>query len=104
MNLWALRANRFYSSAVRIQADRGQHPVDTGPYRFVRHPGYAATTTATVAAGLALGSWLAIVPALGFVALFVRRTVFEDRLLVAELPGYAAYAGRVRGRLVPGVF
>lgn len=104
VNLWALRANRFYSSAVRLQADRGQTAVTTGPYRFVRHPGYAATITAVVAGGLAFGSWVALVPALGFVALFVRRTVLEDRMLVAELPGYAEYAGRVRGRLVPGVF
>ena len=104
VNLWALRANRFYSSAVRVQADRGQRVIDTGPYRFVRHPGYTATIFATVAGGLALGSWLALVPALGFVALFVRRTVFEDRLLAAELPGYADYARRVRQRLVPGVF
>jgi protein-S-isoprenylcysteine O-methyltransferase Ste14 len=104
VNLWALRANRFYSSAVRVQADRGHRVIDTGPYRFVRHPGYTATIFATVAGGLALGSWLALVPALGFVALFIRRTVFEDRLLAAELPGYADYARRVRQRLVPGVF
>lgn len=104
VNLWALRANRFYSSAVRVQADRGQHVADAGPYRFVRHPGYTATIVATLASGLALGSWVALLPALGFVALFVRRTVFEDRMLLAELPGYADYARRVRSRLVPGVF
>ncbi|HYH68823.1 MAG TPA: isoprenylcysteine carboxylmethyltransferase family protein [Urbifossiella sp.] len=104
VNVWALRANRFYSSAVRVQADRGQQVADAGPYRFVRHPGYVATICATVAGGLALGSWVALLPALGFVALFVRRTVFEDRMLVAELPGYADYAPRVRWRLVPGVF
>lgn len=104
VNLWAMRANRFYSSAVRVQADRGQHVADAGPYRFVRHPGYTATICATVAGGLALGSWVALLPALGFVALFVRRTVLEDRMLTAELPGYADYARRVRRRLVPGVF
>jgi protein-S-isoprenylcysteine O-methyltransferase Ste14 len=104
VNVWALRANRFYSSAVRVQADRGQQVADAGPYRFVRHPGYVATICATVAGGLALGSWVALPPALGFVALFVRRTAFEDRMLVAELPGYADYARRVRWRLVPGVF
>lgn len=104
VNLWAVRVNRFYSSAVRVQADRGQHVADAGPYRVVRHPGYTATIVATIAAGLALGSWVALVPALGFVTLFVRRTVFEDRMLTAELPGYADYARRVRSRLVPGVF
>jgi protein-S-isoprenylcysteine O-methyltransferase Ste14 len=104
VNLWALRANRFYSSVVRVQADRGHTAVTTGPYRFVRHPGYTATITAILAGGLAFGSWLALLPALGFAALFVRRTVLEDRMLVAQLPGYAEYAGRVRWRLVPGAF
>ncbi len=104
VNLWALRVNRFYSSAVRVQADRGQHVADAGPYRVVRHPGYVATICATAAGGLALGSWVALVPALGFVALFVRRTAVEDRMLTAELPGYVEYARRVRWRLVPGVF
>jgi protein-S-isoprenylcysteine O-methyltransferase Ste14 len=104
VNLWALRANRFYSSAVRVQADRGQQVADTGPYRFVRHPGYTATIFATLAGGLVLGSWVALLPALGFVALFLRRTALEDRMLTAELPGYADYARRVRWRLLPGVF
>ncbi|QDU18484.1 methyltransferase family protein [Urbifossiella limnaea] len=104
VNLWAVRVNRFYSSAVRVQADRGQQVADAGPYRVVRHPGYTATILAALAGGLALGSWVALLPALGFVALFVRRAVLEDRMLVAELPGYADYARRVRRRLVPGVF
>jgi protein-S-isoprenylcysteine O-methyltransferase Ste14 len=59
---------------------------------------------AAVAGGLALGSWVALAPASGFVALFARRAAFEDRLLAAELPGYANYARRVRWRLVPGVY
>ena len=104
VNLWAMRANRFYSSVVRVQTDRGHQVVDGGPYRFVRHPGYTATLFAMLSGGVALGSWLAMLPVLGFAALFVRRTLLEDRLLHAELPGYAEYAGRVRSRLIPGVF
>jgi protein-S-isoprenylcysteine O-methyltransferase Ste14 len=104
VNFWAVRANPFYSSVVRIQADRGQHAVAAGPYRFVRHPGYAATLVAIVSGGVALGSWAALVPALGFAALFVRRTLLEDRMLRDELAGYADYAQTVRYRLVPGVF
>lgn len=104
VNFWALQANRFYSSVVRIQSDRGQVVIDGGPYRFVRHPGYSATLCAMFAGGIALGSWLAMLTVLGFAALFLRRTLIEDRLLLAELPGYREYALRVRHRLVPGVF
>lgn len=102
--LWAMRANRFFSSVIRLQLDRGHEPVTTGPYRFVRHPGYAAHVSALLAAGLALGSWLAMLPVLAVVLLFVRRTVNEDRMLRRDLPGYADYARRVRSRLVPGVW
>lgn len=101
---WTVRVNRFYSSAVRVQAERGHEVVDAGPYRLVRHPGYAFTLAGALAAGLALGSWVAFVPLAGCVALFIRRTLIEDAMLRRELPGYAAYAGRVRSRLVAGVF
>jgi len=104
VNFWALRVNRFYSSVVRVQTDRGQQTITSGPYRFVRHPGYAATLFAMFAGGLALGSWLAMIPILGFAALFVRRTLLEDRMLQQELAGYADYAQRVKYRLVPGIF
>ena len=102
--LWALTANRFYSSAVRVQSDRGQRPVQAGPYRIVRHPGYAATIACTLSASLALGSSIAMVPAILFAALFVRRTIVEDRLLRRDLDGYTEYAREVRYRLLPGVF
>src|SRR5262249_15590623 len=57
--LWAMRVNRFFSSVIRIQTDRGQHVVTTGPYAFVRHPGYTAGILIIAASGPALGSWLA---------------------------------------------
>ena len=101
---WAVYANPFYSSVVRIQTDRGHHPVAVGPYRVVRHPGYAATLFGAMAGGLALGSWLAMVPLLVLGVFFIRRTLIEDRLLREELPGYAEYAERVRYRLIVGVF
>jgi protein-S-isoprenylcysteine O-methyltransferase Ste14 len=104
VNFWAMRVNRFYSSVVRIQPDRGHHPVVDGPYRFVRHPGYAATLFALFTGGIALGSGLAMVPVLGFAALFIRRTLLEDRTLQQELAGYSEYAQRVKYRLVPGIF
>jgi len=102
---WAMAVNRFFSSVVRIQSDRGQHVVASGPYAYLRHPGYLAGIVIILASGLALGSWLAallvIVSSLPFL---LYRAITEDRVLQAELPGYADYARRVRWRLVPGIW
>ena len=89
---WAMRVNPFYSSVVRVQTERGHYPVMVGPYRFVRHPGYAASLLAMLTGGVAFGSWLGLLPLLGFASLFVRRTLLEDRMLQQELAGYAEYA------------
>src|SRR6476620_5348102 len=56
----AMRENRFFSSVVRIQKDRGHRVVDSGPYGIVRHPGYAGLILVPPLSGLALGSWLAV--------------------------------------------
>jgi protein-S-isoprenylcysteine O-methyltransferase Ste14 len=101
---WAMAVNRFFSAVVRIQTDRGQTVVTDGPYRVVRHPGYAGGAIGYVASALALGSVWALLPAALVVAAIVVRTAREDRKLQAELPGYPEYAGRVRARLLPGVW
>lgn len=44
--VWALAENRFCSSVVRIQSDRGHEVCDSGPYRIVRHPGYTGNILA----------------------------------------------------------
>ena len=102
--IWAMRVNRFFSSAVRMQFDRGQHVISDGPYRWVRHPGYTSGLVVILASGVGLGSWLAA--AIGWIAvpIVLRRTAKEDRMLRAELPGYTAYAARVPWRLLPGVW
>ena len=102
--LWAMRANRFFSTFVRIQDDRGHRVISSGPYAWVRHPGYAGMLIAHVALPLALGSVWAFVPALLGVLLFVLRTANEDRVLSERLAGYGEYRTRVRWRLVPGVW
>jgi protein-S-isoprenylcysteine O-methyltransferase Ste14 len=103
--LWAMRVNRFFSSIVRVQSDRGQYVVTAGPYAFIRHPGYAAGILLILASGLALGSWLAaafvVATNLPFIA---HRMGTEERVLAAQLPGYADYRRRVRWRLIPGVW
>lgn len=101
---WAMRVNPFFSPAVRVQTERGHHVVTTGPYAFVRHPGYAALTLLGLGGPLSLGSWYAALPHLALAALFFRRAAFEDRMLHAELDGYADYAERVRFRIVPGIW
>lgn len=102
--VWAMHVNRFFSSVIRIQRERGHVPVSGGPYRWVRHPGYAGAIPAVVASGIALCSWLATaIGALG-VPLLLWRTAAEDRVLRARLPGYEDYVQKVRWRLLPGVW
>jgi protein-S-isoprenylcysteine O-methyltransferase Ste14 len=98
---WAAVSNRFYSRLVRIQEDRGHTVVTDGPYRTVRHPGYAGALLVGLATPIALGSLWALVPAVLLGLLLVIRTALEDRTLHAELSGYAAYAQQTRYRLVP---
>lgn len=100
----AMRANRFFIPAVRIQEERGHRVVRSGPYRLVRHPGYLGSGAGAVFGALALGSWLAFVPLLGALAVLVARTAFEDRFLQERLPGYEAYVRDVPYRLVPGIW
>jgi len=101
---WALAENRFFSSVVRIQTDRGHVVCDSGPYRFVRHPGYAGNIIALFGIVLALGSVWALIPAAVATIIAVIRTVLEDRTLQQELPGYRDYARRVRYRLIPWIY
>jgi protein-S-isoprenylcysteine O-methyltransferase Ste14 len=101
---WALAENRFFSSVVRIQTDRGHVVCDTGPYRVVRHPGYAGNILALLGIVLALGSVWTLIPAAVASIIAVIRTVLEDRTLQGELPGYRDYARGVRYRLIPWIF
>ena len=99
---WAMLVNRFFSSVVRIQSDRGQHVIDGGPYALVRHPGYSAGILIVVASGVALGSWLASAFLIAAVLPFLLyRVIKEDRVLQSQLNGYADYARRVPWLLVP---
>ena len=103
--LWAMRENRFFSSVIRIQSDRGQYVVTAGPYALIRHPGYAAGILIIAASGIALGSWLAeallVITTLPFL---LYRAITEDRILQLELEGYRDYAAQVRWRLLPGIW
>jgi protein-S-isoprenylcysteine O-methyltransferase Ste14 len=101
---WATAANAFFSKIVRIQEDRGHAVATDGPYRYVRHPGYIGTIASELATPIMLGSLWAFIPGVLAALLFVVRTALEDRTLQEELDGYKEYAGRVRYRLLPGVW
>ena len=101
---WAFVENRFFSSTVRIQTDRGHVVCDSGPYRIVRHPGYAGNILPLLGIVLALGSVWTLIPAMVALIITVIRTTLEDRTLQDELPGYRDYAQRARYRLIPGIF
>jgi protein-S-isoprenylcysteine O-methyltransferase Ste14 len=92
---WAMIVNPFFSAAVRIQTERDHHLIAKGPYRVIRHPGYFAMCIAVPTSALAIGSWLALAPAAGFVAVIVRRARVEDEFLARNLPGYKSYAALV---------
>ena len=101
---WAVLVNRFFSAVVRIQTERGHAVTTSGPYRYVRHPGYAGGVIANLVTPIALGSLWALIPGFLVAALTVLRTGLEDRTLQHELGGYCEYAARVRYRLLPGVW
>lgn len=101
---WALAENRFFYSTVIIRTDRGHVVCDSGPYRFVRHPGYAGNILPLFGIVLALGSVWTLIPAVAATIISVIRTALEDRTLHEELPGYRDYARRVRYRLFPGIY
>jgi protein-S-isoprenylcysteine O-methyltransferase Ste14 len=104
VSTWAMVVNRFFSSHVRIQSDRGQTVVSTGPYRVVRHPGYAGGLFAWMATPIFFSSYWVVIPAVMVIILTIIRTALEDRTLQEELPGYREYAERVRYRLMPGIW
>ncbi len=101
---WSMVVNPFFEKTVRIQTEHGHRVIDTGPYAYVRHPGYVGFTGWILSAPLLLASAWAFIPALLAVVGIVIRTALEDRTLQAELRGYPEYARRVRFRLIPGIW
>jgi len=101
---WAMISNIYFSTAVRIQIDRGHTVSNSGPYRYLRHPGYLGMIIYNLSTTVILGSIWALIPASIIVILFIIRTIFEDNTLKNKLEGYKEYAERVKYRLMPGIW
>jgi protein-S-isoprenylcysteine O-methyltransferase Ste14 len=101
---WTVTTNTYLSRLARIQEERRQVVITSGPYRYVRHPMYLGILILFLCLGPALGSWFALIPSLAIDTLFIVRTAKEDQMLREELAGYKDYAQRVRYRLIPGVW
>ncbi len=102
--VWAMAANSFFVATVRIQSDRQHSVVSSGPYRYMRHPGYAGAILLHLATPFMLNSLWAVIPAALVILVLIVRTAMEDKTLYEELPGYKEYAARVRYCLLPGVW
>ena len=101
---WAIIENHFFSFVTRIQKERGHVVCDIGPYKIVRHPGYAGNIPPLAGIVLALGSVWTLIPVIIALIIAIIRTALEDKTLQEELPGYREYTKRVRYRLIPGIF
>jgi protein-S-isoprenylcysteine O-methyltransferase Ste14 len=104
LGAWAQAVNPFFEPGVRLQRERGQHVITSGPYQFVRHPGYVSAIMVFAGLALSLATWWALIPAAFASAILILRTSWEDALLRAELDGYADYARYTQFRLVPGIW
>jgi protein-S-isoprenylcysteine O-methyltransferase Ste14 len=102
--LWAMKENRFFSSVIRIQRERGHQVITTGPYQIVRHPGYLGSIIYTIGLPFALTSYWALIPAIVIIIFSILRTVLEDNILKQKLENYSNYAESVRYRLIPGIW
>ena len=101
LSTWAMAVNKFFEWTVRIQDDRQQYVCTSGPYRIMRHPGYAGLIISILAYPLILGSWWGFVMSGTLAIIVVIRTALEDRTLQNEMPGYREYAKKVKYRLIP---
>ena len=102
--MWATKINPFFSPALRIQQERGHFLVTTGPYKYVRHPGYLAGIFSFLFGTIVLGSCWAILPVIGYIILILRRTALEDQFLQKDLEGYKEYVQKTPYRLFPCIW
>jgi protein-S-isoprenylcysteine O-methyltransferase Ste14 len=101
---WAMAVNTHFETTVRIQHDRDHRVITNGPYRIVRHPGYAGLIIANFGSAMIIGSLYGFITATATLIIIGIRTWLEDRTLAAELEGYREYRSAVRYRLFPFIW
>lgn len=101
---WAMTVNPHFEPTVRIQNDRNHRVVTSGPYRFIRHPGYLGGALFYVSTPLIIGSAYAFIPAGIAIILTIIRTILEDKTLQNELDGYLEYSNRIKYKVIPGIW
>ena len=101
---WAMAENNYFSSVVRIQDNREQTVVTSGPYQYIRHPGYLGAILYYLGTPMVLDSWISFFPVLIIIIGFIFRIQFEERTLKEELDGYERYTQKVKYRLIPGIW
>ena len=104
INTWAMITNPYYESMVRIQKEGDHAVITSGPYRYIRHPGYCAGIIWTASIPLIIGSAAGFIPGIIGILILVLRTSLEDRTLQKELPGYTGYTQRVTKKLFPYIW
>jgi protein-S-isoprenylcysteine O-methyltransferase Ste14 len=100
----SMLANKYFEATVRIQSDREQQVVKDGPYKIVRHPGYASVLLSFIAIPFMIGSLYGLICTAAVFIIMFTRTALEDKMLQKELPGYSQYAREVKFRLIPGIW
>jgi len=104
LGTFALVTNKFFSGTVRIQTERGHIVCTTGPYSWIRHPGYTAALLTFLGTPIILDSLFAFIPVVLLFVITVIRTYLEDKTLQLELDGYKEYTKQTRFRLIPFVW
>lgn len=104
LGTYALVENRFFSGTVRIQSERGHKVISTGPYKWIRHPGYASMLMVNMVVPILLDSYWAYIPVLCVAVFTIIRTSMEDKTLQNELDGYLEYTKKTRKRLIPFIW
>ncbi len=102
--IWPILENKHFESTARIQNDRNQSVVMTGPYRFIRHPGYFSIIVWAIAVPMIFGSLLTALISMIIIVVIVIRTSLEDKMLCNELADYLVYCKKVKYRLIPYIW
>lgn len=104
LSFWAMKENAYFETSIRIQIDRDQKVCSSGPYKFIRHPGYLGMVLLAFGNPLVLGSLWGLIPGFLMALLVIVRTRTEDLFLRTKLPGYKDYTDKTQYLLLPSIW